>query len=155
MKYAVVEYERRWRLPGVPDGARDLRRITDRYLDGTRLRLRLVESADGEVLQRKLGHKRRTAAASPAAVMHTSLYLDEAEWAALSALPGRDLVKTRWLLDVGEWLAAVDEFADGLVLLEIDFGSDDAMQGFRPPAWLVEEVTLDEAFTGARLAGAG
>ncbi len=153
MKYAVVEHERRWLLPGVPGGARDPRRITDRYLDGTRLRLRLVESPDGEVLSRKLGHKRRVERADPSAVLHTSLYLDEAEWAVLAALPGRELAKTRWLLDVGEWLAAVDLFDDGLVLLEIDFGSEDALRSFVPPSWFGDEVTADEAFTGGRLAG--
>ncbi len=153
MKYAVVEHERRWLLAEVPEGARDPRRVTDRYLDGTRLRLRLVETPDGEVLQRKLGHKRRVDPGSPAAVMHTSLYLDESEWEALSVLPGRVLVKTRWLLDVCDWLAAVDVYDDGLILLEIDFGSEDAMRSFRPPSWLGEEVTQDEAFTGGRLAG--
>ncbi len=153
MKYAVVEHERRWKLTEVPAGARDPRRIADRYLDGTRLRLRLVETPAGEVLQRKLGHKRRVDPADPSAVMHTSLYLDEAEWAALAVLPGQDLAKTRWLLNVGDWLAAVDEFADGLVLLEIDFGSEAALRDFEPPDWLGEEVTQEEAFTGGRLAG--
>ncbi len=153
MKYAVVEHERRWRLDEVPAGVRDPRRITDRYLDGTRLRLRLVESPDGEVLQRKLGHKRRVDPGDPSAAMYTSLYLDVSEWQTLSELPGRGLAKTRWLLDVGEWLAAVDAYEDGLILLEIDFGSESAMRSFQPPPWLTEEVTADEAFTGGRLAG--
>ena len=57
LKYAVVERERRYLLEALPDlpGARVLR-ITDRYLDGTRLRLRRVDE-DGCAVVLKLGQK--------------------------------------------------------------------------------------------------
>ena len=59
--------------------------ITDRYVTGTRLRLREVREGDHVV--RKLGHKVRLTE-GPAEVACTNLYLDEAEWAAVQALPG-------------------------------------------------------------------
>jgi hypothetical protein len=57
VKYARIERERRFLLDGLPDlaGARVLR-ITDRYVDGTRLRVRTVEE-DGCDVVRKLGQK--------------------------------------------------------------------------------------------------
>ena len=44
LKYAHVERERRWLLAAVPDLPHDARRLTivDRYVRGTRLRLREV-----------------------------------------------------------------------------------------------------------------
>ncbi len=155
-KYAVTEHERRFRLDAVPAAATDPRRITDRYLDATRLRLREVVAADGTV-QRKLGHKRRLDEADPRSILCTSLYLDDAEWATLWALPGRLLHKTRHrlVLDDGT-AAAIDEFGDhlaGLVLLEVDLGDRDRLDAWAPPGWAGVEVTDDERFTGGWLAG--
>ena len=110
LKYAVVERERRYLLEALPDlpGARVLR-ITDRYLDGTRLRLRRVDE-DGCAVVLKLGQK----VPVPDGIAHTTTYLSEAEFALLSQLPGRPLEKTRHLHD--GW--AVDVHPDGLVLAE-------------------------------------
>lgn len=88
-QYARVEGERRFLVRALPDGVVESVRITDHYLEGTRLRLRQVEAPDG-TLVRKLGHKVRTAA-GPGEVAHTSLYLDETEWQLLTALPARVL----------------------------------------------------------------
>ena len=125
LKYAKVERERRWLLDGLPpfpDDARQVR-IVDRYLHGTRLRLREVTDNDGTVV-RKLGHKVRLGD-DAREVACTSLYLDDAEWAALSALPGDVLTKLRVLVPHGEHTVALDVFEapyDGLVLAEIDRG---------------------------------
>ena len=58
--------------------------ILDRYVAGTRLRLREVRGEDGTVT-RKLGQKVRLSD-GPAEVACTNLYLDDSEWAALAAL---------------------------------------------------------------------
>ena len=147
LKYAHVERERRWLLDGpppFPDDARQVR-IVDRYLTGTRLRLRETTEVDGQVL-RKLGHKVRIGEGARE-VAHTSLYLDDAEWAVLGALPARTLTKTRTLVPLGVGHVAVDVHADGVVVAEIDG------DGEIPADWpVVREVTDDEAFTGAALA---
>ena len=150
LKYAKVERERRWLLDGLPpfpDDARQVR-IVDRYLHDTRLRLREVTETDGTVV-RKLGHKVRLGD-DAREVACTSLYLDDAEWAALSKLPGDNLSKTRVLVPHGEHTIALDVFERpyaGLFLAEIDGPGD------LPDRWhLVREVTDDESYTGAELA---
>ena len=153
-KYSAGEYERRFLLQEIPPGAANPRRIHDRYLTGTRLRLRLTENPDGQLLERKLGHKRRVADDDPTAVMHTSLYLDRGEFELLAALPGRDLVKVRWAVDLDGEAGSVDVFEGdllGLVMLEVDLKSATRLTGFSPPAWAGPEVTQDEAFTGGVL----
>jgi hypothetical protein len=58
LKYAVVERERRYLVSSLPGVADERRRIVDRHVNGTRLRLREVVTEDG-VVTRKLGHKVR------------------------------------------------------------------------------------------------
>ena len=50
LKYAYIERERRWLLAAVPDLPDDARRleITDRYITGTRLRLRQVTEGSAD-----------------------------------------------------------------------------------------------------------
>ena len=139
LKYAVVERERRYlldRLPDLPDAR--LLRITDTYLDGTRLRLRRVEE-DGCDVVLKLGQK----VPVPDGIAHTTTYLSEVEFDLLSGLPGQPLTKTRHLHD--GW--AVDVHPSGLVLAET---GDDR----EPPFPYVREVTDEVGFTGGGLAGA-
>ena len=157
-KYAVGEYERRFLLDQIPPGVTNPRHLVDHYLDGTRLRLRTVAAENG-VVDRKLGHKRRVVDDDPTAILHTSLYLDEAELDVLAQLPAKRLVKTRWAVEVDEDGASgsVNVFEEdlvGLILLEVDLGSPELLHRFVPPSWAGPEVTRQEAFTGGALAGA-
>jgi CYTH domain-containing protein len=150
LKYAHVERERRWLLAAVPELPPDARRLTmvDRYVRGTRLRLREV-SEDGSVT-RKLGHKVRLGDGA-AEVAHTSLFLDDAEWALLVTLPADVLTKTRTLVAYDGTTIAVDVHTDGTVLAEIDAGDGPTRE--LPPAYdVVREVSDEEEFTGAALA---
>lgn len=123
--------------------------ITDRYLIGTRLRLREVVGADGTIV-RKLGHKVRIGV-GPAAIAHTSFYLDDAEWSALSALPARTLHKRRHLVERDGHRIAIDEHEDGTLVAEIDDGDSSPREA---PTWLsiIEDVSDDERWTGGELA---
>jgi CYTH domain-containing protein len=145
LKYAQIERERRYLVRAVPDGVRSVDEIEDAYIEGTRLRLRRVTS-QGEVT-RKLGHKIRLGP-GPQEVASTSLYLDDAEWDQLSALPARRLRKRRHHVVRDGHAFAVDEFPDGTLLAEFDDG-DDKPTGV--PGWLeiVADVTDDEQWTGA------
>ena len=149
LKYAVVERERRFLLASLPEGVDSTKQIVDRYLTGTRLRLREVREDDGTVT-RKLGHKVRLTE-GPAEVACTNFYLDDAEWAALGALPARVLRKKRHMVHRDGLTVAIDEHEDGTLVAEIDDG--DQPSGF-VPEWLgtTEDVTGDEGWTGARLA---
>ncbi len=85
LKYAVVERERRFLVGHIPNGVVSTRQIVDRYVEGTRLRLREVTDDDGTIT-RKLGHKARLNK-GPEEVACTSMYLDDAEWQLLCQLP--------------------------------------------------------------------
>lgn len=149
LKYAVVERERRYLLSKMPEGATSRKEIVDRYVNGTRLRLREVREGDGTVV-RKLGHKVRLTE-GPREVACTNAYLNEEEWAVLSTLPGRTLRKTRHLIPWGQRLVAVDVHEDGALVAEID-DRDEPSDSL--PDWLdvVRDVTDDENWTGSRLA---
>ncbi|WGX97945.1 hypothetical protein [Nocardioides sp. L-11A] len=151
LKYAVVERERRFLVAAVPAGVSEVWEIEDRYVDGSRLRLREVRGPDGVVV-RKLGHKVRLGE-GPAAVACTSLYLDDAEWALLwDRLPGEVLRKRRHHVHRDDLHVVVDELEDGTLLAEIDDG-DAAPRAV--PDWLevVADVSADEGWTGGAQAG--
>lgn len=149
LKYAVVERERRFLVRAIPDGVHDRVEIVDRYVIGTRLRLREMRSSDGKVV-RKIGHKVRLSD-GPAEVACTNLYLDDAEWSLLSGLPTRLLRKTRHLVVRDGLRVAVDEHDDGTLVAEIDDGAD---LPAAIPEWLgvLADVSDDERWTGAALA---
>lgn len=77
------------------------RRITDRYLPGTRLRVRRVERLDSGACELKLTQK--VPARGPGYVqgLITNTYLSTAEYDLLASLPGEVLSKTR--LSVPPW----------------------------------------------------
>lgn len=152
LKYAVVERERRFLVSHLPDGVVDVWEVVDRYVTGTRLRLREVTTSEGAVV-RKLGHKVRLGD-GPEAIACTSLYLDDVEWGLLAALPADILRKRRHVVERDGVRLVVDEHEDGALVAEID---DADLPLIDPPSWLpvLREVTLDEAWTGARLVAPG
>jgi CYTH domain-containing protein len=149
LKYAVVERERRFLLASLPEFIVGTREIVDRYVTGTRLRLREVRQDDGRVV-RKLGHKVRISE-GPGEVACTNLYLNDQEWALLVALPAQVLRKKRHVVDRDGLIVAIDEHEDGTLIAEID--DRDRPSQF-VPEWLdiVEDVSDDERWTGASLA---
>lgn len=149
LKYAVVERERRYVLASIPTGVTSTKEIVDRYVTGTRLRLREVRQGDSAVV-RKLGHKVRLGK-GPEEIACTNFYLNDEEWAVLAALPARKLRKRRHMVARDGWLVAIDEHEDGTLVAEIDDADkpSDAL-----PGWLdvVSDVSNDESWTGAGLA---
>jgi CYTH domain-containing protein len=151
-KYARVERERRFLLPAPPAAAAPApRRIYDRYVTGTRLRLRRVEHLGSGQTELKLTQKIPAGAAGPVRGLITNMYLAEAEYDVLAALPAAVLTKTRVSIPP----LGVDIFdppLDGLVVAEAEFADDDEAVRFRPPPESIAEVTDDPRFTGGRLA---
>jgi CYTH domain-containing protein len=149
LKYAVVERERRFLLASIPQGILHTREIIDRYVTGTRLRLRQVREDDGTVV-RKLGQKVRLSE-GPAEVACTNIYLDDQEWAVVRALPAKVLRKKRHMVQRDGLVLAIDEHEDGTLIAEID---DRDLPAVPIPDWLdvIEDVSDDERWTGAALA---
>ena len=152
-KYARVERERRFLLAGPPP-ARAVtasRRITDRYLPGTRLRLRRVDHLDSGDCEFKFAQK--VPAGRPGFVqgLITNTYLSAAEYDLLASLPVQVLSKKRFSLPP----LSIDIFdppLHGLVLAEAEFSTDEAAQSFRPHPATIAEVTDDPRFAGGTLA---
>ena len=75
--------------------------------------------------------------------------------AAWEQTGGRRINKTRYELPCGDHVAEIDVFRDdlhGLVLAEVEFGSDEELAAFEPPDWFGREVTDDVSYTNASLA---
>lgn len=95
-KYAHVERERRFLLAEAALSAVTVTRmINDRYLVGTRLRLRRAERSDGGC---ELKLTQKVPVARPGAVqgLITNTYLSSAEYDLLASLPAAVLSKTRF-----------------------------------------------------------
>ena len=153
-KYAHIERERRFLLWEQPsDIAYDRALfIQDRYLIGSRLRLRRIDEP-GKTCVYKLGQKIRIDA-SPKTIAHTTLYLSEAEFDILSTLSATRLEKTRRLFTIDGLIVGIDEFGgqlSGLLLAEVDLGAEGALPSSLPNMFAAE-VTDDERFTGGSLA---
>src|SRR3954451_22937395 len=120
-RYAHLEREQRWIAGGVPSGSTPVATIVDRYIRGTRLRLRRSESGAGTLF--KLGQKVRDDPDSPVTVRLTNMYLSEIEYRALLVLPAAELSKTRTHMHWNDHVIAVDQFhgrLNGLVLSECE-----------------------------------
>jgi CYTH domain-containing protein len=154
-KYARIERERRFLLaaPPPPEAMTGRRQITDRYLRGTRLRLRRVDWADGRA-EFKFTQKIPAEHPGYRRGLITNTYLSQAEYDLLAGLPADVLTKTRWSAPP----LGVDLFDPpwhGLVLAEAEFATDEAAEAFAVPEAAVAEVTSDARFAGGTLARTG
>lgn len=157
MKYARIERERRYLLtqlpPGlVPDSSHT--RITDRYITGTRLRLRRMEDPQGNVTALKLTQKYLPPHQLGVETIITNLYLNEAEYTALSCLEGPTLRKRRYPYPYNGRTYGIDVFEDalcGLILCEVELDEQTAAHLFEMPCFALREVTDDAFFTGGNL----
>jgi hypothetical protein len=150
-KYARRERERRFLLRDLPAATPvKIATIVDRYLAGTRIRLRRsverIEGGEVEVL--KLTQKIPAPDGGPGLI--TTLYLSPEEYDLFAALPAAVLTKSRHSIPP----FGIDVFEaplDGLVLAEVEFGTDGEMRSFEPAIDVVAEVTQDIRFTGGNL----
>lgn len=156
-KYAWVERERRWLCRDVPrHRVLSSETYTDLYVEGTQLRLREAVPVGGGPPMLRLGRK---ADVSPSVRLLTSIYLAPEEFRLLSSLPGRVLRKTRHSLGR---IDGADVFVDvfegplgGLVMVEAEFESLEAMERYPMPDFAFREVTEDVRYTGGKLATEG
>jgi CYTH domain-containing protein len=155
LKYARPELERRWQVdPALrpPVEGLNLVVIDDRYLTGTRLRLRRMTRSDGSAAC-KLTKKYETD--RPEARPIVTTYLTEAEYAVFAALPALPMRKRRyhvpfegryWSLDLFEGALA------GLELIEVEAPDETVLAALVPPSWTTKEVTHDPRYQCGSLA---
>jgi CYTH domain-containing protein len=149
-KYARIERERRFLLDRFPrQEALRVRRITDRYIEGARLRLR-EQTVDGGPPIFKLTQKVPAPAKGARQELITTIYLTKPEFRLLAQLPARVLRKVRYSLPP----FGIDVFEGalrGLCLAEAEFNSAAEARALTVPAFILHEVTADERFTGGSL----
>jgi CYTH domain-containing protein len=153
-KYAKIERERRFLLTRFPNNANVVRtrRIIDRYIDGTTLRLRKLIDDNGsatfkltqKIPKRDLGGQQG---------LIVTMYLTEAELGVLEQLPAHTLTKTRHSVPPFG-IDVFDGELEGLVLAEAEFDSAAEAESLTIPSYIFREVSDDERFTGGNLARA-
>jgi CYTH domain-containing protein len=153
-KYNLTEREKRFLLVTLPDGLdTTYRHIEDLYFQDTRLRLRKITDAVGQLLELKLTQKflNRDQAASERKI--TNLYLSQTEYELFAKLPGRTLHKRRYSYEAWGRLYSIDVFERhlaGLMLAEVEYAQHDPIPAI--PPFALKEVTDDVFFTGGHLA---
>jgi len=113
-----------------------------------------------ERLEYELTQKLGPGESGPPRPLITNLCLSQTAYDLLARLPGDDLSKTRYSV-APLAIGGIDVFdvfeppLDGLVLAESEFETDEAMAAFRPPEFVLAEVTNEPRFSGAHLARTG
>ena len=125
-----------------------VRRIEDRYLQGTALRLRKVVEPSGAATY-KLGKKygKLTRLSEPV----VSIYLGEDEHNVLARLPGTVASKARYAL-LGGSLDVYRSPRAGFAVFEVELTTEDEANAYAPPGFTREEITGKESYSGFALA---
>jgi adenylate cyclase len=144
-----MEIERKFLVERLPDdlGGR-ARRIDQGYLA-------LDEHTGAEVRLRRHGHELSLTVKSAGGLARVEevLPLDESMFHSLWPLTeGRRVEKTRHELPGGVEVDVYDGALAGLVVAEVEFGSEEESGAFEPPEWFGAEVTDDPRYKNRALA---
>jgi CYTH domain-containing protein len=156
-KYARIERERRYLLQDLPEGlsrADDHLQITDNYLTGTRLRIRKVREPRTNKWVVKFTQKFAPEPADLSRTSITNTYLNATEAEILSVFNSNEIRKNRYYFEYEGRKFSVDMFLGdlfGLVLAEVSFDTDDEMDNYPKPPFVLADVTNNELFSGGKL----
>jgi CYTH domain-containing protein len=154
-KYAHIERERRWlvdrRLRPDLNGLPHIL-IEDRYIFGTRMRLRrMTDSAAGK---QSLKLTKKYECADPLARPIVTAYLAEDEYVVLSELVANPLMKRRYKVD-GYSIDCFEGALAGLELAEIEWPDDEGLRALDSPSWAIKDISDDMQYQGGTLATVG
>jgi CYTH domain-containing protein len=152
-KYAILEIERRWlawpeRLPDL--SLLEFMLIDDIYFPHTRLRLRKMSLAVGYVY--KLAKKYGKISEIEEPIVNT--YLDEAEYALLATLPGRQLTRKRFHYRQGNQMYFINVIVhgEGPIIVEAEYASREEALADTSPDFCGAEISADVEFEAAQFA---
>jgi adenylate cyclase len=146
------EVERKFRVDDVPPALGQGTRLRQAYVavDGD-VEVRVRDQGGTHVLTVKGGRGLRRD--------EVEVEIDSTEFDDLWALASdRRIDKTRHRIAVDDHVAELDVYAgplEGLVMVEVEFGSRREAEAFAPPPWFGEEVTDDPRWSNASLATSG
>ena len=148
----MIERERRFLVESLPEPLPEPNHIEQAYVSTGPASVRVRRQDDQHILTIKTGSGRNRVE------IERDLNRDEfqAIWEAATELR---IAKRRHRLDLGDGLTAELDLYDGSLeghrLVEVEFGDDQAADGFRPPDWFGREVTDDNRYTNSSLARYG
>ena len=155
-KYSRIEYERRFLVSPDADWKKFVEPYSkifeDKYLQNSRLRLRILTDSDTNRKLIKLTKK--FASGSPYFQMITTIILSPDEYQLFDALEGYRLKKTRYYHHLLDRIFSIDVFENelnGLVLCETESDKLEELMSAAPPVYVAREVTEDAFFTGGQL----
>ena len=79
---------------------------------------------------------------------------EEAYYHLVEKSDGIIIRKKRYLIPYGKYTIELDVFAEPyetLVIAEVEFESEEEAAGFQPPAWFLEDVTMDRRYHNSNL----
>jgi CYTH domain-containing protein len=158
-KTAPAEYQRLFlieRLPEPLTPASAHVQIFDNYIEGTRLRLRLVRDPSSRAWTRILQQKFPIDSNEPGVSKLAEIYLNEQEYEMFEQFEGREVRKNRYFHEFDRQQFTFDvHLGDlwGLNTARVDFQAAVEMQKFEPPPFAVFEITSDPFFRGENLVG--
>ncbi len=156
MENNEIEYERTFLAKYVPSGfvEREIE-IIDAYFPedmSIHPKLRIRKSGDKyEITKKTLVRE-----GDPSTQIEQNIELSESEFKALTSSACRSVEKRRLFISIDGADAQVDVFygkLSGLVLIDFEFPSEQAMSSFVPPGCCLAEVTTEDFIAGGMLAG--
>jgi CYTH domain-containing protein len=156
-KYARIERERRYLLRDLPEGitrADPHLQITDNYITGTRLRIRKVREPRTNKWTVKFTQKFAPDPNDLSRTIITNTYLNALEAEVLSVFDTNEIRKNRYPFEFDGRKFSVDMFLGdlfGLVLAETSFETDEELDTFAQPPFVLVDVTNEPLLTGGRL----
>jgi len=156
-KYARIERERRYLLQDLPEGltrADHHLQITDNYITGTRLRIRKVRDPKTNKWIVKFTQKFAPNPEDLSRTIITNTYLNAIEAETLAVFEANEIRKNRYTFEFQDRRFSIDMFLGdlfGLILAEVSFETDEDLDSFAKPPFVLAEVTNNEIFSGGRL----
>lgn len=154
-KYAHLERERRWLVDTQCSPSLHLVdpiEINDRYILGTRMRLRRMRGLDGKTVYKLT---KKYTCEDPLARPIVTAYLTADENAVLASLPALTVEKVRYCISEDGLEFSLDRFAGtlaGLELAEIEHEDDTVLRSLSDPLWTRRDISADPRYQGGHLA---
>ena len=156
MKYGKYEYERIYLLENnclIGKNIRVIKKIKDKYIEGTNLRLReVVESND---IKYKLTQKEKLSPTKQGILKINTLYLSKTEFDKLNILEGVEIKKERHIIQIDQLKIGVDKIIldkECLFIAEVEFETELEMNDFSMPISNIMEITGELKYSGYELA---
>lgn len=157
-KTALSHYGRHFLIERLPEPLEPKSahlQIFDNYIEGTRLRLRLMRDPQSRnwtrILQQHI-YAENNIAASKIAEIH----LNEPEYSNFEQFEGREIRKNRYFHEFDRIGFAFDVYLGdlwGLNVAIVEFENATQMDAFEPPPFAIFDVTEDPFFLGKNLVG--